>query len=54
MGASQSQPKEDVVTQINETETQKSIVSSQEAISPQEAIVSPQDYTSLDWFWPVL
>lgn len=47
MGASQSQPTEDVVTQINEPETPEAIV------SPQEAIDS-QDYTPLDWFWPIL
>lgn len=44
MGASQSQPKEDVVDttiQINQE-------------TPQESTVNEPQYAQVDWFWPIL
>lgn len=45
MGASQSQPKEDVV----DTQNQSDPIQTE---TTQEVVT--QDYTSLDYFWPII
>ena len=46
MGTSQSQPKEEVDTQTQADPIQNTIETTPEIVS--------QEYTPLDWFWPVL